>query len=78
MHENVDISKELQETRQMFDSVLLAMGSQVGPQAFYVELYPTVVCVHVHFEVANTAGTAYFYHKPCNQASESQAVLQFS
>uniref|UniRef100_H2Z3M7 Dynein axonemal heavy chain 7 n=1 Tax=Ciona savignyi TaxID=51511 RepID=H2Z3M7_CIOSA len=28
MHENVDISKELQETRQLFDSVLLALGSQ--------------------------------------------------
>uniref|UniRef100_H2Z3M2 Dynein axonemal heavy chain 7 n=1 Tax=Ciona savignyi TaxID=51511 RepID=H2Z3M2_CIOSA len=30
MHENVDISKELQETRQLFDSVLLALGSQVS------------------------------------------------
>uniref|UniRef100_F6XKS1 Dynein axonemal heavy chain 7 n=4 Tax=Ciona intestinalis TaxID=7719 RepID=F6XKS1_CIOIN len=30
MHENVDISKELQETRQLFDSVLLTLGSQSG------------------------------------------------
>ncbi|CAK8689424.1 unnamed protein product [Clavelina lepadiformis] len=30
MHENVDISKELQETRQIFNSVLLAIGSQSG------------------------------------------------
>lgn len=30
MHENVDISKELQETRQLFNSVLLAMGSSAG------------------------------------------------
>ena len=29
MHENVDISKELQETKQIFDSVLLTLGSQV-------------------------------------------------
>ena len=29
MHENVDISKELQETRQLFDSVLLTLG-QIG------------------------------------------------
>uniref|UniRef100_H2Z3M6 Dynein axonemal heavy chain 7 n=1 Tax=Ciona savignyi TaxID=51511 RepID=H2Z3M6_CIOSA len=32
MHENVDISKELQETRQLFDSVLLALGSQVSAE----------------------------------------------
>lgn len=30
MHDNVDISKELQETRQLFNSVLLAMGSSAG------------------------------------------------
>jgi len=30
MHDNVDISKQLQETKQLFDSVLLALGSQVG------------------------------------------------
>ena len=28
MHENVDISKELQETKELFNSVLLAQGSQ--------------------------------------------------
>jgi dynein heavy chain len=27
MHENVDISKELQETKLLFDSVLLTQGS---------------------------------------------------
>ena len=30
MHENVDISKELQETRQLFDSVLLTQGRGAG------------------------------------------------
>jgi len=30
MHENVDISKELQETKQLFDSILLAQGSTSG------------------------------------------------
>ena len=30
MHENVDISKELQETRQLFDSVLLTQGRGGG------------------------------------------------
>lgn len=30
MHENVDISKELQETKELFNSVLLAQGSQAG------------------------------------------------
>uniref|UniRef100_H2Z3M9 Uncharacterized protein n=1 Tax=Ciona savignyi TaxID=51511 RepID=H2Z3M9_CIOSA len=38
MHENVDISKELQETRQLFDSVLLALGSQVSVE-FEVTVY---------------------------------------
>lgn len=30
MHHNVDISKELHETRVLFDSVLLAVGSSGG------------------------------------------------
>jgi len=30
MHENVDISKELQETKLMFDSVLLTQGRGSG------------------------------------------------
>ena len=30
MHENVDISKELQETKQLFDNVLLTQGGGQG------------------------------------------------
>lgn len=30
MHENVDISKELQETKLLFDSVLLTRGGSGG------------------------------------------------
>ena len=30
MHDNVDISKELQETKQLFDSVLLTQGTGGG------------------------------------------------
>ena len=30
MHDNVDISKELQETKQMFDNVLLTQGRGAG------------------------------------------------
>lgn len=30
MHENVDISKELQETKQLFDNVLLTQGRGEG------------------------------------------------
>ena len=30
MHDNVDISKELQETKQMFDNVLLTQGRSGG------------------------------------------------
>lgn len=30
MHDNVDISKELQETRELFDSVLLTQGASGG------------------------------------------------
>ena len=30
MHDNVDISKELQETRQLFDNVLLTQGGGEG------------------------------------------------
>ena len=30
MHDNVDISKELQETKQMFDNVLLTQGRGSG------------------------------------------------
>ena len=33
MHENVDISKELQETKQLFDNVLLTQGGSGGPSA---------------------------------------------
>lgn len=30
MHDNVDISKELQETKDLFDSVLLTQGASGG------------------------------------------------
>ena len=30
MHDNVDISKELQETKELFDSVLLTQGASGG------------------------------------------------
>ena len=30
MHDNVDISKELQETKQLFDNVLLTQGGSAG------------------------------------------------
>jgi dynein heavy chain len=33
MHDNVDISKELQETRQLFDNVLLTQGGGEGGSA---------------------------------------------
>jgi len=46
MHENVDISKELQETKQIFDSVLLALGSQVK-RKLYFERFLVIPFEHV-------------------------------
>ena len=40
MHDNVDISRELAETKQLFDSVLITQGQSAGGGGGTDQLYP--------------------------------------
>ena len=56
MHDNVDISKELQETKELFDSVLLTQGASGGGGGGKADEALNAICEDILKKVNNSLG----------------------